>query len=516
MVFSSLLFLFGFLPAIYLLYLVVHFGVVHFGAARFGAAPRRAACGDLRSAAKATNAVLLLGSLLFYAWGAPKFILLFLIPGVFDFAISRLIARDSSSPSMRRTLLWISIAGNLAILGYFKYANFFIDQLNALLAGAGAGGSIAWTTVALPIGISFITFEKISYIVDVYNRRVPPAESIVEYLLFIALFPHLIAGPIFRYHDIAPQLAVRSLDLSSVWAGMIRFCYGLSKKVLLADPLARVADWAFQGDPTALTLSYAWLGIVCYALQIFLDFSGYSDMAIGLGRMFGFEFVENFSQPYTAVSITDFWHRWHISLSNWMREYLYIPLGGNRLGSLRTYLNLWIVFLLSGLWHGANWTFIAWGAFHGTFLVLERLRSQMRVDAPIPKGTRIRKRAVTFMLILVSWVLFRADSLTHATGYLTAMLGLGSGIRDPLLIEVLNFKTSIILGIAIAISFTSRKKDGVWSHFRIRSADDVSTPQTALNAETLFIFSTGALLCFLASVLALTNSTFHPFIYFRF
>lgn len=482
MVFSSPLFLFGFLPAIYLIYLGVH-------------------C----FATRATNAVLLIGSLLFYAWGAPRFIPLFLLPGALDFALSRAIARPETTPRLQRLLLWISIATNLAILGYFKYANFFVAQLNDLAASAGFG-TMAWTAVALPIGISFITFEKISYIVDVYKRRVPPAESFIDYLLFIALFPHLIAGPIFRYHDVASQLRHRTLSVDGVWSGAIRFCLGLSKKVLLADPLAAVADWAFQGDPTALTASYAWLGIVCYALQIFLDFSGYSDMAIGLGRMFGFEFVENFSQPYTATSVTDFWRRWHISLSNWMREYLYIPLGGNRLGEVRTYLNLWIVFLLSGLWHGANWTFVVWGAFHGSFLVIERLSQHTRAIPPLAI-----RRALTFVVILVSWVFFRADHLGQAVQYLQAMGGLGEGTRNPLLVEVLNNRTTVVLIIALALSLSPRTPDGVWAYFRTDRTEPRTLSTVAVSGISLL-----ALFGFAASVLSLTNSNFHPFIYFRF
>ncbi len=484
MVFSSPLFLFGFLPALYLLYLVVN-----------GVVPR------------ASNAVLLIGSLLFYAWGAPRFIPLFLLPGLLDFFLSHRIARPGTTLQHRRALLWISIAVNLLILGYFKYANFFVAQINDLGARLGFS-SIAWASVALPIGISFITFEKISYIVDVYNERVPPARSFVDYLLFIALFPHLIAGPIFRYHDIQAQLATRTMTVDSVWSGVIRFCLGLSKKVLLADPLAAVADWAFQGDPTTLSTGYAWLGLICYALQIFLDFSGYSDMAIGLGRMFGFEFVENFAQPYVATSVTDFWRRWHISLSNWMREYLYIPLGGNRRGEFRTYLNLWIVFLLSGLWHGANWTFVIWGAFHGTFLVAERLYQQRASARLLPI---VARRAVTFFIILLSWVFFRADSLHQAAGYLTALFGGGSGSRAPLLVEVLNNRASFVLLVALLLSLTPRSPNGVWSYFRTDRKE-----RTELSSFAVLGISGLALAGFLASVLALTNSTFHPFIYFRF
>ena len=484
MVFSSPLFLFGFLPAIYLLYLVVN-GI----------------------AIKASNAVLLIGSLLFYGWGAPRFLPLFLLPGLLDYVFSKIIVRAETTPQLRRLLLWISVATNLGILGYFKYANFFVAQLNevAVLAGLGA---VPWVAVALPIGISFITFEKISYIVDVYKGRVPPADSFIDYLLFIALFPHLIAGPIFRYHDVASQLRARTLTIDGVWSGVVRFCLGLSKKVLLADPLAAVADWAFQGDPAGLTAPYAWLGIVCYSLQIFLDFSGYSDMAIGLGRMFGFEFVENFAQPYTATSVTDFWRRWHISLSNWMREYLYIPLGGNRHGEGRTYLNLWIVFLLSGLWHGANWTFVIWGAFHGTFLVLERLY-QRGGSAMLPP--LFLRRALTLLVILVSWVFFRADHVGQALSYLQAMIGFGTGVRDPLLVEVLNNRAAVVLLVALALSLTPRGTHGIWAYFRTDRRESLELSTAAVTGISLL-----ALLGFAASVLALTNSTFHPFIYFRF
>ena len=332
MSFASLTFLFLFLPS----FLAVYYGAL-----------------AARSSIRVVNGIALAFSLFFYTWGAPQFVPLLLFSCGFDYFISLRLAAADQNETMRRRLLTLSIAANVGCLLYFKYVNFFVLQTNELLSHLGRSG-LDWTPIVLPIGISFITFEKLSYIVDVYRGRTAPARSLVTYLLFIALFPHLIAGPIFRYHDLASQLLNREHRRDKAAAGALRFMFGLAKKVLIADALAPIADSVFALPVSELTAARAWIGILAYTFQIYFDFSGYSDMAIGLGRLFGFEFIENFNHPYISQSITDFWRRWHISLSNWLREYLYIPLGGNRLTPLRTYLNLWIVFLISGFWHGAK------------------------------------------------------------------------------------------------------------------------------------------------------------------
>ena len=321
MVFSSLTFLFLFLPLML---------------AAYYACP-----------ARHRNLVALLASALFYAWGAPRFVIVLFVSGLIDYVLSRELPGDRGTPGRRKGVLALAVVLNIALLLYFKYANFFVAEMNAMLARFG-GGAVPWAAVALPIGISFFTFQKVSYLVDVYRGVAQPARNALDYLLYVVLFPQLIAGPIVRYHDVARQLEERDYTRERFFMGILRFSQGLGKKVLVANTMAELADAAFNAAPAGLTCGQAWLGVLAYAFQIYFDFSGYSDMAIGLGRLLGIEFLENFNRPYISRSITEFWRRWHISLSNWMREYLYIPLGGNRRGAVRTYFNLWIVFLISG------------------------------------------------------------------------------------------------------------------------------------------------------------------------
>lgn len=470
MAFSSLIFLFFYLPCVLLGYYLVPRGM--------------------------RNGFLLFVSVAFYLWGAPKFFLILLSAAVIDYSISRRI-HESQDERVRKLWLVAGLTMNVTLLAYFKYSNFFVAEANSLLSVFGMT-AIPWTQVVLPIGISFITFEEISYLVDIYRRVTPPAPNFPTYALFLCLFPHLIAGPIFRYHDVSEQLLRREHSQKLFLEGMIRFCVGLGKKVLIADPVASIANLVFSLDPKTLDPAYAWLGVLSYTIQIYFDFSGYSDMAIGLGRMFGFRFVENFNRPYTANSITDFWKRWHISLSNWMREYLYIPLGGNRLGPIRTYFNLWVVFLISGFWHGANWTFLCWGCFHGVFLVLERaflLTWLSRLPVAV-------QRLWTFFLICLSWVLFRADSLPAAFSLWKALFGLSSGKNDYLLADVASNRAlcmlifGILLGVLLRESFRTRIS---LERFRGVAMGGIA-----------------ALVVFFLSTLALVNSAFHPFIYFRF
>lgn len=473
MAFSSLLFLCWFLPAFLALYFV--------------------------AGRKWRNGVLLASSLFFYAWGAPWFLFVLIVPTYLEYLASRAIA-SSTDMRFRRRLLAATIAADLAILGYFKYSGFFIEQLNGLLAQIGAA-PFDWVPVALPIGISFITFEKISYLVDVYNRRAEPAPSFANYVLFLALFPHLIAGPIFRYHDIGPQIADRSASLDDVCVGLLRFIIGLAKKVLIADQLAAVADKVFALPPGELAPLHAWLGVLAYTFQIYFDFSGYSDMAIGLGRMTGFRILENFNRPYLATSITDFWRRWHISLSSWMKEYLYIPLGGNRGSTARTYLNLWIVFLLSGLWHGASWTFVLWGAYQGLLLVAERAGLRELLER-LPRGVA---RVWTFLLVMLGWVIFRSESLEAAIAMYGALAGFGVP-AETLTAELVTNRAWLAFAIAAGLSFIPWKE-----------TDGPSETTEAEREARYFAFrSSAALVLLLLSLLSLVNSKFHPFIYFRF
>ncbi len=393
MIFASGIFLFWFLPALLLLYY---------------ASPRAV-----------RSLVIACGSYVFYGWWRPDFVALMLISTVVDFWCGRRIAVARNEGRPRRLWLLVSVCVNLGLLGYFKYANFGVDTLNALLTGMGME-TVTWTRVVLPIGISFYTFQTMSYTIDVYRGTASPVERFRDFMCYVAMFPQLVAGPIVRYRDIADQLRHRTHSLSRFYQGALLFECGLAKKLLIADVLAPVATLAFDGaTPGPLG---AWTGLVAYTLQIYFDFSGYSDMAIGLGLMLGFRLPVNFDAPYRSRSITEFWRRWHISLSSWLRDYLYVPLGGNRRGPLRTYVNLGITMLLGGLWHGANWTFIAWGAWQGAWLILERLGGKKAVWDIAP---RVVGHALCFLVVMLGWVWFRSSDLTAAFGYFGALIGGG-------------------------------------------------------------------------------------------
>jgi alginate O-acetyltransferase complex protein AlgI len=480
MVFSSFIFLFFFLPAFLACYFM--------------------------SSARWKNTVVLLWSYVFYAWGAPNIVPLFFLSCVIDYFLSRGIARYYEKLLWRRFLLVCSLALNLGALLYFKYSNFFVGELNNLIQSTG-GQAIAWTAVVLPIGISFFTFHKISYIVDVYRGTVKPSRSFIDYALYIALFPQLIAGPIIRYYDIAVQITSRQHDLDSVLYGAYRFCLGLGKKVLIADSMAQVVQNIFELHPEALSSSRAWLGAVCYAYQIYFDFSGYSDMAIGLGRIMGFRFLENFNMPYIAQNFTEFWRRWHISLSNWMRDYLYIPLGGNRVSPLRTYLNLWIVFILSGFWHGASWNFVVWGIYHGFFLAMDKL---FWLEKSKQLG-KILNMLITFVLVLFGWVLFRSQTLAQGFVYLEHMLCFWSYGSVPIYVpraSIIHNRAIIIFIIASVAAFAP-----AWNGWS-RLAEKAATKIGELQLVSLRFAASFVLLVFCALTLATTN--FSPFIYFRF
>jgi alginate O-acetyltransferase complex protein AlgI len=389
MIFSTPLFIFGFLPTVLFFYFL---------------APVRF-----------RNHVALAFSFFFYAWGAPQFIAVVFLSCLFDWLVTNWL-HAAQDERQRRRLMALGVASNLLILGHFKYTDFAIASTNSFLVTIGLE-PMPLLGIALPIGISFITFEKITYIVDVYRGEGQPARSFLTYLLYVHFFPQLIAGPIIKYHDIEEQFDSRPYTLDNVVAGLTRFSMGLSKKVLIADSLAPTVDACFALPASQLDPATAWLGMVCYSLQIYFDFSGYSDMAIGLARAMGFHFQENFDKPYVSENFTEFWRRWHISLSTWIRSYLYIPLGGNRLGAARTYFNLWLCFLLSGLWHGASWNFLLWGTYHGFFLILDRL-FWVRLQRRVPRFLNV---GLTFVLTMLGWVVFRAETLGGAIQYYAAL-----------------------------------------------------------------------------------------------
>lgn len=357
--------------------------------------------------------VLLVGSLSFYFWGEPSFSLLAISSGVLDFYLCNKIY-NTQSP---RPYLITGICTNLAILIYFKYTNFFLTAFASI-----AQLKIQPLNILLPIGVSFIVFEKITYLVDVYRRVGKPAQSLMAYLNYVFLFPKLLAGPIIKYHEIEPQLRERSVNLEKLAQGLQRFFIGLAKKVFIADACGSIANQVFALPNSSLSFGYAWLGILCFTIQIYFDFSGYSDMALGLAKILGFDLRENFNKPYIATSFTDFWRRWHISLSTWIKEYLYIPLGGNRVGPIRIYFNLWLCFLLSGLWHGANWTFLLWGAYNGFFLIVDRL-FLLKLSGYLTKPLNI---AITMFFVMLGWVIFRSNDFTQMKMYFYALSHISS------------------------------------------------------------------------------------------
>ena len=471
MVFSSIVFIFYFLPVVLLVYYL---------------APD-----------KAKNVVLLIASLVFYAWGAPDFFPIFIASIICNFLITNKM-HNTEAPKSRKGWLAVSMVLNISLLAYFKYMNFFVDNVNALLQLTNHA-AIQFTRVALPVGISFFTFQSISYTIDVYRKVSEPLRRWYDYMLYISLFPQLIAGPIIRYNTIADQLVSRSIPMEDRVGGFMRFTVGLGKKVLIANTLAVFADEVFAMDFGSMSSGTAWLGILAYTFQIYFDFSGYSDMAIGIGRMLGFRFGENFNVPYISQSISEFWRRWHITLGGFMKEYLYIPLGGNRVSRGRTYFNLWVVFLISGLWHGASWNFVLWGVFHGTFLILDRL---FMLDI-LKKMGRIPSILLTFLVVVLGWVVFRAETVGDAWHFYQALFAFRQGATAVVAPQFLLF---LLLAVFFSFSPVSRLGDQCMGALY---------SETHSKGATIALFTVSMLLFFL-SVGNLAVTDFNPFIYFRF
>lgn len=446
---------------------------------------------------KYRNIILLIFSFIFYSWGEPKYILLMIASIIINYILG-IILDKFETKNKRRIVLIASIAINLGLLAYFKYFNFFIDNINKLFDNT----IILSRDIALPIGISFYTFQIMSYIIDLYRRDIKVQKNILDLALYISFFPQLIAGPIVKYHDINEQLKRRTITIGKFAQGIKRFIYGLSKKVILANSLAYIADMIFNADISLINMLISWLGAICYTLQIYFDFSGYSDMAIGLGKMFGFEFMENFNLPYISTSITEFWRRWHISLSTWFKEYLYIPLGGNRKGKIRTYVNLGIVFLATGLWHGAAWNFIVWGIYNGFFLIIERIKLKEWLDK---NKFKFINHIYSLLIIIIGWVFFRAENLTNALKYLKTMF-----IPNNLqcyydLSQIINLRNITIIIIAILLSgilqniFNKLKNKNKYKKFYEKYVE-------------ILVISILMFIC----IVMLASNTYNPFIYFRF
>ena len=422
MLFSSLIFLYLFLPLCLLGYYLININY--------------------------RNYWLLFASFVFFAWGGVSYTLILLFSITLNYFYGLRIQKNLEK---NRSYWWLfaGIVTNVLMLGVFKYANFIIINLNDL-SNILSIPSIPEPHIVLPIGISFYTFHSLSYLVDIYRRKTTAQRNIFDLSLYIAMFSQLIAGPIIRYSDVWQQLRNRIHTQAKFASGVERFLIGLGKKVLLANTFARIADDLFVVDPSTLGGLNAWLGIICYSLQIYCDFAGYSDMAIGLGRMFGFEFLENFNYPYIAKSVKGFWRRWHISLSSFFRDYVYIPLGGNRVKLSRTYLNLLIVFTLTGFWHGASWSFVVWGLFHGFFMVIERLGFEKILN----KTWKPIANIYTLLIVMFAWVLFRSSTLTYAISYWKAMFDFQfTGEQHSLLLSYINSEFILALVIAILGSF---------------------------------------------------------------
>lgn len=468
MLFSSITFLWFFLPAVFIVYRLL--------------------------APKYRNIFLLLASILFYAWGEPVYVVLMLFSITLNYAFGILVDRFTSSVS-RKIALAVCILMNLLLLGYFKYFDFFASTVNNLFQDPVIG----IRNIVLPIGISFYTFQALSYVIDVYRKETKVQKNYLSLALYVSFFPQLIAGPIVKYHDVDQQILHRELTPGKTAYGVRRFLYGLGKKVILSNTFAAAVDQIFAVPTNELGTGLVWIGVALYTLQIYFDFSGYSDMAIGLGKMFGFDFLENFNYPYISTSIKEFWRRWHISLSTWFREYLYIPLGGNRKGKGRTYLNLLIVFFATGLWHGASFNFVVWGLFHGFFLILERMfLGKILEKNPL----KFLNHIYTLVVVMVGWVFFRADGLRHALQLIRIMFVPTQGshaLGQFVDLRVLIFMIFGILFCGIVQSISKRLRTALFNE------EKVYLVETVFLVGVLFF-----------SMMLLVSNTYNPFIYFRF
>lgn len=473
MVFSNLVFIFMFLPVVLFFYFIAR--------------------------KELKNFVLICASLVFYAWGEPKYVFLMLFSILLNY-IFGLAIDYFKDQKLKKVMVALAVIGNLAILGYYKYINFLIDNVNQVL-----NLDINAESVPLPIGISFFTFQAISYIIDVYRKDTKVQKSFLDLTLYISLFPQLVAGPIVRYNTVAEQIKSRISTHAKVAEGIRRFIVGLSKKVLLANGFGEIADTIFAMNPSEMSIATAWLGIAAYTLQIYFDFSGYSDMAIGLGKMFGFDFEENFNFPYISKSIAEFWRRWHISLGTWFKDYVYIPLGGNRGSTFMTVRNLLIVWTITGFWHGASWTFMAWGFYYGFLIVLERLglgKLLSRLWAPL-------QHAYVLILVMIGWVFFRADNFSYSFEFLQTMFGFNQHILTDTQAHITWNDNWYVFLLGIIFSTPVFVALNRWTMEKIGENKFMNTAYQGMKYAGYMVFMV------LVTIL-LVNSTYNPFIYFRF
>ena len=477
MIFSSLVFLCIFLPTVFLLYTVLPW-------------------------LRVRNGLLIAASLVFYAYGEPIYVLLMLFSAVLNYVCALLVS--GGSLARRRTFLVLAVIINLGILCAFKYTGFLVSSFNGVFQT-----QIPVPEIALPVGISFFTFQALSYVIDVYQKKVDVQKNFFRVLLYISFFPQLIAGPIVKYRDINEQIGSRKQDFRMIAEGLRRFVFGLAKKVLIANTMGQAADIIFGAETGGLNILAAWIGAIAYLFQIYFDFSGYSDMAIGLGKMFGFRFKENFEHPYGSASMQDFWRRWHISLSTWFKEYLYIPLGGNRKGKARTAFNRIVVFFCTGLWHGANWTFVLWGLYHGLFLLLEEY---IPIIKKIPRWIA---HLYTLLVVCVGFVLFRADNVWQGFMMIGQMFGgfrfTGEGLS--LAVQQLTPWFLAMLAVAVFVAAPIRPIRNKLLSLRNRSGEGALSGKW-IAAEVVLYALAFVLLAW--CILRLSGSTYNPFIYFRF
>ncbi len=472
MVFSSTIFLFAFLPILLILYFI--------------------------SPARCRNYILLIFSLIFYGWGGPSYLLLMIIVVTADYLFALFISMTEKK-ALRKLFLILTVAGNLGCLGYYKYTNFLIRNLNSIF-----GTDLTETRIILPIGISFFTFQAMSYVIDVYRKDVAVQKNPFYVMLYVSLFPQLVAGPIVRYKTVEDEILNRNIDIDEIAEGLERFMIGFGKKIIIANNTGALADLIFGMKSVDMPL--AWVGAVTYTLQIYFDFSAYSDMAIGLGRIFGFHFEENFNFPYISKSVGDFWRRWHISLTTWFRDYIYIPLGGNRKGTGRMYFNMFVIWTLTGIWHGAEWNFILWGLYYFIFQSAEKLFLKKILE----KIPRFFQHLYTLFVIVLGWVIFRCDDgLNHLIRYFKALFSfhINTGTSEILSAYFAKYGIYLFLGILFSIP--------IYRLIREALAEKLSGHKAAkiIFAGTGYLLVTGM---FLISVLYLINSTYNPFIYFRF
>ncbi|MDY4813016.1 MAG: MBOAT family protein [Ruminococcus sp.] len=470
MLFASTVFIFAFLPTVLLLYYVV-----------------------LKKFRTAQNILLLVASLLFYAWGEPKYVLIMILSIIVNYLFGLLVDKFRASKTKSRLVIALTVVFNLGVLYIFKYLMFTIENINSI-----TGLHLSVPNIVLPIGISFFTFQAMSYVIDVYREKGEAQKNPLNVGLYISFFPQLIAGPIVRYETVAYQIKHREESFEKFSEGVCRFIIGLAKKVLLANTMAVVADYAFDMPNSELTVVMAWVGAIAYTFQIFFDFGGYSDMAIGLGKMFGFEFLENFNYPYISLSVSEFWRRWHMSLGTWFRDYVYFPLGGSRVKSkARLVFNLFVVWSLTGIWHGANWTFLCWGLMYFVLLTIEKL---IGWEKKYPYKMKILRRIYTLFFVVMGWVLFRADSIGDAGAYFATMFGGGNLIDDATIYYALNYIVYFVIAILVSTPIFK----------------NISAKINGNNPVVVAVSTVGLFVLLVVSVSYIVKGAYNPFIYFNF